>query len=234
MLESNFDFAGVTSDETKFGYVLTGLDEKCAREVRDIIVKPKKERTYDLLKSELIKRLGVSQEQNTRRLLENEHIGDRKPSQFLRHLRGLAGANFPDEILQTLWLSRLPKHMQAVLVSHKDLSLDKRADIADSIAETYVSASVAETNRVDTTNSLVAKVELLEDALTKALREIAALKIREPERQRRRYTRSRSRSRGRTYGSDICWYHQEFGSAATKCRSPCRFASSAENSTGSR
>lgn len=235
MLESSFDCAGVSSDEIKFGYVLSGLDERYAREVRDIIVKPKEDRTYNVLKSELIKRLGVSQEQNTRKLLENEQIGDRKPSQFLRHLRGLAGTNFPDEILQTLWLSRLPKHMQAVLVSHRDLSLEKRADIADSIAETFASETVAETT--NTTKNLVAKVELIECALTKALEEIAALKVREPERRRRRYSRSRSRTPSRTYGgddmNDMCWYHHTFGRDATKCRSPCRYASSG-NATGNR
>ncbi|KYN42049.1 hypothetical protein ALC56_03518, partial [Trachymyrmex septentrionalis] len=36
---------------------------------------------------------------NRRRLLEHEEIGDRKPSQFLRHLRNLAGYVSEDKVL---------------------------------------------------------------------------------------------------------------------------------------
>ena len=86
-------------------------------------MKPKSERTYELLKRELIKHIGTSKEDDTRRFLKNEPLGDRKPTQFLRHLRVLAGTEFPEEILQTLWMRHLPTHMQALLVAHKDLTL---------------------------------------------------------------------------------------------------------------
>ncbi|XP_025835993.1 uncharacterized protein LOC112906301 [Agrilus planipennis] len=141
VLESSFNAAGIVQDNTKFWYALSGLDQKYALEVRDIIVKPRSERTYQLLKRELIKRMGASQEQNTRRLLENEPLADRRPTEF------------PEEVLQTLWLTRLPKHIQALLAAHKGLPLEKRAEIADTIIEAYGQINnVAETS---TTNAAV-------------------------------------------------------------------------------
>jgi len=91
---------------------LTGIDPRYTIEVRDIILNPPAERAYETLKSVLIKRLNLLQEHKTRRLLEHEEIGDRKPSQFLRHLRGLAGNVVGDPILKTIWLSRLPGYLQ--------------------------------------------------------------------------------------------------------------------------
>ncbi|KAJ8916994.1 hypothetical protein NQ315_012909 [Exocentrus adspersus] len=173
MLESSFDAAGIKRNSTKLGYALGALDQKHAIEVRDIIVQPKTEQSYEHLKCELIKRLGSSQDQKTRRLLENEPIGDRKPSQFLRHLRGLAGVEIPDEVLQTLWLKGLPQHIQGILAAHKDLTLDKRADIADSVAEAYrIHSNISEASSSATS----ARMDYLESALSKALKELAAIK----------------------------------------------------------
>ena len=44
---------------------------------------------YDQLKAELVRRLSTSREQRVRQLVSHEEMGDRKPSKFLRHLKGL-------------------------------------------------------------------------------------------------------------------------------------------------
>ncbi|XP_043468540.1 uncharacterized protein LOC122512566 [Leptopilina heterotoma] len=248
LLESSFDAAGITQDATKFGHALSALDPRYSVEIRDVLLKPKAERTFELLKKELISRMGTSQEQNTRRLLENEPLGDRKPTQFLRHLRNLAGSNFPDDVLQTLWLGRLPKHMQAMLAAHRDLPLDKRAEIADSVAEAYGSlCNVAETRTAvsaattssTTGTSFEARFASLEQSLALVLQKFASLEVNQVSRGRdrshsRSQFRSRSHSRNRHQrSSDMCWYHWKFGKDAKKCEKPCKF-SSAENESGSR
>lgn len=43
-------------------------------------------------------------------------MGDSTPSQFLRHMRDLAGSLLPEALLRTLWIGRLPHAMQAILV----------------------------------------------------------------------------------------------------------------------
>ncbi|KYN36157.1 hypothetical protein ALC56_09493 [Trachymyrmex septentrionalis] len=111
-VESQFALSGITNDDTKFHYVTGNLDARYAEDVRDILVDPPETGKYQLLKTELIRRLGTSQEKKTRQLFEQEEMGDRKPSQFLRHLRGLAGTAVLDELLKTIWLGRIPASMR--------------------------------------------------------------------------------------------------------------------------
>lgn len=73
MVEQSFEAAGVSTDATKFGYILGALEPRCVSEARDIILHPP-ENPYARLKSELIKRMSSTQEQKTRRLLEHEEI----------------------------------------------------------------------------------------------------------------------------------------------------------------
>nr|XP_033337658.1 uncharacterized protein LOC117226956 [Megalopta genalis] len=135
MVEASFETSGVTTEKTKFGYVLGALKPEYAAEVREIILNPPAE-PFTRLKTELIRRIGASQEQKTRRLLEHEEMGDRKPSQFLRHLRTLGGTAVSEEILRALWLGRLPASMQVILATQRDVELDRVADLADTIADT--------------------------------------------------------------------------------------------------
>lgn len=135
LLEGQFTLGGIVQDSTKYAYVLSQLDTKNAREVKDVIAHPPDCNKYATLKNALISRLSESQEQRTRQLLEHEELGDRKPSQFLRHLQTLAGANVPDQILRTLWLGRLPSQLQAILAPRSRDKLEDVAKQADRIYE---------------------------------------------------------------------------------------------------
>ena len=96
---------------------MANLDPKYWAEVQDILQNLPPSGKYEKLKFELILGLSVLQDQKTRRLLEREEIGDRKPSQFLPHLGGLAGNVIPDNVLRPLWLAGLPAFTQAILAS---------------------------------------------------------------------------------------------------------------------
>ena len=135
MIEASFKSACVITDATKFGYVVGALDSKFAQEVRDIIVNLPATGQYEKLRTKFVKRLATTQAQKTRRLLEHEEIGDRKPSQFLCHLRSLAGTVVPDKVISTLWLGRFPQTIQGILATHKDDDLDATAELADAIAD---------------------------------------------------------------------------------------------------
>ncbi|XP_071653218.1 uncharacterized protein [Temnothorax longispinosus] len=100
-LESQFIICGITQDTTRYAYALSQIDTRYAKEIKDIVTSPPAEHRYKTLKKTLIQRLSTSQEQRTRQLLEREELGDRKPSQFLRHLKGLAGTAVPDSLLRT-------------------------------------------------------------------------------------------------------------------------------------
>lgn len=135
-LEAQFALANITADSTKFYHVISNLDVKYVSEVKDIVINPPTDGTkYEKIKFELIKRLSASQEQKVRQLLAHEELGDRKPSQFLRHLQNLAGPRVPDEFVRSLWASRLPNNIQAIIASQTDCELEKLAQLADNINE---------------------------------------------------------------------------------------------------
>ncbi|XP_018321004.1 uncharacterized protein LOC108734101 [Agrilus planipennis] len=117
MVEQSFETSGVTSESTRFGYVLRNLDPRYAAEVRDIIIGPPATEPYATIKAALIRRLGISQELRTKQLLGQEEIGDRKPSQFLRHLQNLAENSTPENLLRTIWSGRLPQNLQTVIAT---------------------------------------------------------------------------------------------------------------------
>ncbi|KOX69029.1 hypothetical protein WN51_07099 [Melipona quadrifasciata] len=86
----------------KYSCILTYLDTEHMDEVSDIIESPPERDKYDMLKNEIIRRLSISQAQKIQRLLKKENMGDRTPSQFLQHIRTLAGKAVSDEFLRTI------------------------------------------------------------------------------------------------------------------------------------
>ncbi|XP_026668765.1 uncharacterized protein LOC113464226 [Ceratina calcarata] len=254
MIERSFEASGVSVEKTKFGYILGALDPRYAAEVRDIIVDPPDSEPYQKLKSELIRRLSSSQEQKTRRLLELEEMGDRKPSQFLRHLRGLAGNAVSDAVLRTLWMGRLPTSMQVILATQKDVELNLVADLADAIADTLsprtmIAEAAPSSNKSNQDRQdLEALINTKMAQLTVSLRqEILAMRqeFGNDERFSRRSgnrrsgsnmrSRSRSAARRRHDSAGLCWYHNRFGNKANKCIQPCTWSGPAVgNDQGSR
>ena len=85
--EAQFDLAGITRQMTKFNHVVSQLHQQHAAGVEDIITSPQEHEPYDRLKAELVRRLSTSREQRVRQLLSHEEMGDRRPSQFLRHFK---------------------------------------------------------------------------------------------------------------------------------------------------
>ncbi|XP_011687451.1 PREDICTED: uncharacterized protein LOC105449764 [Wasmannia auropunctata] len=127
-IETQFTLAQVTKDDERYAYALSKIEPKQVKEVKDVITRPPSQGKYETLKKALIQRLTDSQEQRIRKLFEE--IGDRKPSQFLRHLTALAGATVSPELLRTLWLGRLPPQMQAILATR---SVDDLEDVAEQV-----------------------------------------------------------------------------------------------------
>ncbi|KAL4721109.1 hypothetical protein ACJJTC_005656 [Scirpophaga incertulas] len=76
---------------------------------------PARGQRYDWIKLEMVRRFSTSDSQRIRQLISGEELGDRKPSQFLRHLRSLAGNLSDDHILRELFMQRLPRSAQQIL-----------------------------------------------------------------------------------------------------------------------
>ena len=253
IVERYFLSAGIISDAVKSSYVTGALGPRYMAEVRDVILNPPETGLYEKLKAELISRVGVSQEQKTRQLLEREEMGDQKPTQFLRHLRSLAGSYVTEPLLRTLWLGRLPTNMQAILATQKNTALDEVAVLADAIFETIPGRPVvAEASRPGPSVQPSA-LDLMADRMlqllislqeeTKVMRgqidELRLSRRDEPSRgggqarSRRQRSFSRPRSRSREHADNgMCWYHAKYANKAHRCNEPCTFSQG--NARGSR
>jgi hypothetical protein len=91
---------------TILGRTASQLEQRYAAEVEDIIISPPHHEPYTKLRTELLKWLAPSKQQRSHQLLTLE-MGDRKPSQFLWHLKSLT-PDMPNLNLRTIWFSRLP------------------------------------------------------------------------------------------------------------------------------
>jgi hypothetical protein len=117
--EAQFSLAGITSEKTKFFYIISQLDHRYATEVEDIITYPPERDPYTTLKAELVGRLTPSKNQRVCQLPTQEEMDDRMLSQFLQHLRGLA-LYMTEYLLRTISASRLPPNIQAHLACQEN------------------------------------------------------------------------------------------------------------------
>ncbi|XP_014367029.2 uncharacterized protein LOC106717641 [Papilio machaon] len=155
-IESQFCISKITDDDIKFHFLITNLDRRYISDIEDLITSPPTTGKYEKLKSEIIKRLSISKEKKLKQLLQAEEMGDRKPSQFLRHLQHLAGPNIPEDFLRSLWTGRLPSNLQTIVVSQMSMPLSEIADLADRVhdivpASPVVAAASSSQTRLEQT-----------------------------------------------------------------------------------
>lgn len=231
-VEAQFDTRGVTSQKTRFDYVIASLSPEFAVEVRDLLIRPPLDHPYDTLKAELVKRTAASEQRKLQQLISGEELGDRKPTQLLRRMQQLLGDHLgagadANAFLKELFLQRLPANVRMVLASADPATdLTKLADMADKIVEvaTPTIAAVSNNDSSSEVKQLRAEVTHLADLVATLTRELPR--------------RARSNSRGRRPhspapqddqqqeqqpGQTLCWYHRKFGDQAHKCQAPCNW-----------
>ena len=208
------------------------LDPQFSAEVRDILSEPPATRKYETLKSALIARLSASSERRLKQVLNQEEMGDRSPGQFFRHLQGLAGATVPENLLRTIWRSRLPPAVQATLATQSDtVPLDAITTMADTVHEIISNNRVASVSTPDFSRQLETRLDRQDKVLADLQQRIESLcrassqdrRSRSQHRSRDSSHRDRSSSRS-SQPDDVCWYHHRFGKDAKSCREPCKFA----------
>ena len=70
--------------------LLCGMPPSLVQTVREIITRPPPNLTYEILKGKILKRNTASAESHFRSLMQDELLGDRKPTEFLRCLHELS------------------------------------------------------------------------------------------------------------------------------------------------
>lgn len=219
-VESQFAARRITADQPKYHHVVSSLPPATASEIRDLLLAPPAENAYNTLKQTLIRRVTPSEPQRLQQLLREADLGDRTPSQLLRHMQQLLGSTavgLDSLLLREIFLQRLPTSVRMVLTSTGEKDLSKMAEVADAlmaVATPSVGAVQAEPPPPDQLQEI--RMEISRLAST-----VAALQT----------SSSRPPSQGSTTRSHqqhkVCWYHRKYGNAARNCVPPCEHAGNA-------
>ncbi|XP_067121586.1 uncharacterized protein [Centruroides vittatus] len=228
MCESTFALGSpkpITESATKFNYVVAHLPPEVASTVRDIIISPDRTDPYGHIKVELIKRSGESSQQELRKLLAGEQLGDRKPSELLRVLKRRA-ENFqiPDAVILELFIQHLPTSVQSILAAITPLDVDKAAEVADRVVE-VTPATIASVSQPEKPDTLTNKILVEIDKLNKRIDKLTQARRDRSDHFSRRSRSSSGHRNNSTHRSinNYCWYHNRFGAKAQKCTPPCSF-----------
>ncbi|GFW43654.1 hypothetical protein TNCV_4770031 [Trichonephila clavipes] len=197
-----FKFSGISSDDTKYSALVANLDA----ETLSYVLSPPNSDKYHTLSQRLITQFSDSETQKIKKLLTDLQLGDEKPSHLLRKMKELSNGQLQDDFLQSLWLQRMPPHIQTVLSASPE-PLDKLAIIASSSCSAQ-----------PTMDSLARQIQELSLQVAELTRERNSSRHQRYSSDRRR---SHSRSRSVNRGSGICYYHRRYKEQARKCVSPC-------------
>ena len=204
--ENQFRLKHITSDETKFAYVVTSLTEDVAERVMRTLSDPPEKDKYGALKAHLLKEYTLSRSERAAALLDMPGLGDMKPSQLLTKMLALLPtdeAQKPGIIFHELFMRQLPADVRAHLTDKADLPLDKLAEEADRFFSTAG-------QRIS------------------AVRPAQPPRPAPPARAHSRAVPPHPRPAAvpktpRPGAGTLCFYHATFGERAYRCRGPCDY-----------
>ncbi|XP_063838232.1 uncharacterized protein LOC135087395 [Ostrinia nubilalis] len=217
-------------EESKFNLVISKLGRDSIQQVSDLLMTPPTSNKYTVLKERLLQVYEESAERQFQKLVSELELGAQKPTQLLRRMKDLGRTTqVSDQTLKSLWLSRMPAAVRAVITVCQDQSLDSLANIADKVVENSgnfeiaaVSDTPAQTNASNTLSELASQVN-------KLVLEVAALRSEVQGRGRSRSRNggqdgSRASSRRRRTPGDpdwLCRFHYRYRWNARSCEQPC-------------
>ena len=116
-IESQFNIRNITQEQTKYDYVIQSLPQEVVASVFDIIqhildtfgTPQAVTNPYSTIKKALVERHSLSESARIETLLSGIEMGDRKPSEFFRALKNVAGSSdtISEKLITNLWMRRL-------------------------------------------------------------------------------------------------------------------------------
>ena len=237
-VEAQFALKKITSQASKYFYVVSSLDSSILDEIDDVLSSPPSQNQYDFLRTILIERFSLNIKERLHLLRDINLVGDEKPSQFLRRMQRLSDEPIADSaFLQHLFLSRLPLDVQKIIETlPSSSSISEKASLADNLVAFRADKSV---NLVD----IPPPPSLSEDLLISAIRK--AFPTPEPFRpsfnpwpgqqyrprqhipRPQRHAYPNQYPHPQHFSNSFCYFHSRYGPHARSCRQPCNFQKNA-------
>eukprot|EP00106_Octopus_bimaculoides_P003445 XP_014770887.1 PREDICTED: uncharacterized protein LOC106869596 [Octopus bimaculoides] len=225
-LEAHFAAHAVPS-QRQLNLLFCSIPAPLATSVKDVITDPHPDATYKVIKAEVLRQNTKSTESKFKQLMQDEELGDRTPSQFLRHLCKFSDTTEENSLLRKLFFW-LPPNVQTILATAVDTNtMNQLATMADKILEfadqpaphhfcscSEVSSTASSSLHDDILEklaSLTCRMDVLWGGHTRSLR-----------------SRSWSHScltDSFPSSSRLCWYHTRYQHKACECIQLCSFQS---------
>ena len=190
------------------------LDPEVAAEIDDFLADLPEDNQYDRLCDVLRKCFTLSEAEKLKQLENLGPLGEMKPSQLLRKMQRLSNNQVEKSpLLENMFFSRLPTYVRQQ-VKRANLSLIKKADLADELIADEISGNQNHTFAIAQPTN---KSESFSEEEIYAIRQMV---------QKNSFNKKQWNEGTNTndpQNDNLCWYHHTFGSKATKCQHPCSF-----------
>ena len=211
--EAQFALRNIVTDDTKYFYVLSALDQATASRLKDFIGNPPEDDKYAALRARLVETFDLSEPERASLLLHFRPLGDTRPSALMDEMLALLGDHPPCFLFQQLFLERLPEDMRSQLIDAKVEDCRQLARRADRIWAARQTRGYA--NSVQT-EPAPAPEHILPAASDVGHTECIADTV-----QRRPLPPSKPKRWQTPAAPSLCYYHRTFGAKARRCQQPC-------------
>ncbi len=114
--QAQFQVRNITSEDTKYHYVIAALDQDTAGRILDFLRSPPENDKFTRLKERLLVTFTQSDFERAGLLLDMPKLGDSKPSALMDKMLALLPANHtPCFLFQRIFLNSLPEDMRGIL-----------------------------------------------------------------------------------------------------------------------
>jgi hypothetical protein len=199
--ELRFEVRNVIHERQKFAYTVDALPYEMLCHVVDLVEAPPAFNAYTVLKERLLLAHQLTPIEKAMKLMEQPHLGDRRPSQLLADLlQACPPGEQNTAFFKGAFISRLPAELRAHLTNVEATDLKELAQRADQLWATH---------RRPSPLAAVAGEQACtadEEALLAAVQARAAGKGKQVQRKKKLIT--------------YCYLHHKFGKDARRCDNP--------------
>ncbi len=219
-LEAQFDLANILDDRSRFFHVIASLPAEVASRIDFLIENPPDLNKYQALKEALLSAYEKSPLELCSQALTMASLGDRAPSQLMSDLIDLIPRNHKTGICPfviALFIEKLPADIRLCLNIENVSSYEILANQADALMARRLKSN--NINHVQNFENVSNDEEMLE--INNVNRNFNKKKF--------DFKKKSTSSTSKDDQNKKCWYHEKFGSNATKCVKPCVFFQDQKN-----
>jgi len=134
--EAQFHIRKITDDVTKYYYVISALSQEAAGRIRNLLDVPPDSQKYQAIKTRLLSVYGLTRRERAARILQDQSLGDRKPSEVMDEMLALLGPHAtspPCMLFEHAFLQVLPAEVRIQLANIPFDDPRGFAEVADSL-----------------------------------------------------------------------------------------------------